>query len=166
MATIRLRVFKNGDDTFLVWRINKPIPDCRGFALYRKRNGKEETLPSYAGFENEGWKPGELRPSTVWPVQKFMWTDYTVRSGDRVSYRVVPMVRPGKNSLKPLEGFASDWSKPVTLDAQVTKNISCYFNRGIVASQWVQRMLGASLSVKQRAAKLDTVIDDLKNSKP
>jgi phosphatidylserine/phosphatidylglycerophosphate/cardiolipin synthase-like enzyme len=163
MAKIELRVCKNGDDTFLVWRIEKPIPGCRGFAVYRRRNGKEEILPSYAGFANEDWKRGDLKPSTVWPVQKFMWTDYTVMTGDEVSYRVVPMAGPDRNHLQPVEDQASDWSSPAKLDPWVTQQIGCYFNRGIVATQWVQRMLGASLSVRQRAAKLDQVVEDLKN---
>lgn len=166
MMKIKLRVCKNGDDSFLVWQINQRIDRCRGFAVYRRRNGKEELLPSYAGFEDESWERGELRPSTEWPIQKLMWTDYTVRSGDKVSYRVVPVVGPDKDHLRPAENLASNWSPPGQLDPWVSKQFACYFNRGIVATQWVQKLLGTSHSERQRAAKLDGVILDLKNPQP
>jgi hypothetical protein len=94
MAKVTLRVYRNGDDVFLAWRTAEFIPKCRGFALFRRRNGHEEPMPSYAGFENERWKPGDSKPTTTWPIQKFSWTDYTIKRGDSVQYRVVPMVRP------------------------------------------------------------------------
>jgi hypothetical protein len=81
MNRIELRVCKNGDDIFLVWRIQKPIKDCRGFAVYGRRNGTEELLPSHAGFENEKWKRGEHQPSTLAPERPFWcsipWSGFT-----------------------------------------------------------------------------------------
>jgi phosphatidylserine/phosphatidylglycerophosphate/cardiolipin synthase-like enzyme len=165
MAKVTLRVYRNGDDVFLAWRTAELIPKCRGFALFRRRNGREETMPSYAGFENESWKPGDSRPTTTWPIQKFSWTDYTIKRGDSVQYRVVPMVRQS-DGVKRLDqdlARASDWSPKVTLDPEVSESVSCFFNRGIVATQWVQRLLGADKSIKQRAAKLDEVIADMKH---
>jgi len=179
METIDLRVLRNGDDTFLIWQIKEAIPRCRGFELIRKLNGKEEVMPSHAGFEHTNWERGTQQPSTVWPVQKFMWTDYTVRSGDTVSYRVVAMTGPDKDHLKPDPQNASTWSDTISMDPSITRHVSCYFNRGVVASQWVQKMLGArnigakekskgddvSTSAKARARLLDKVIIDLKEPK-
>lgn len=36
--------------------------------------------------------PGSHKPSTVWPIQRFLWSDYEAYAGDKVQYRVVPMV--------------------------------------------------------------------------
>jgi phosphatidylserine/phosphatidylglycerophosphate/cardiolipin synthase-like enzyme len=162
--TITLKVFQNGDDVFLAWRSSKFIDECRGFAVELNRNGKSEYVESYAGFEDEIWKRGDKKPSTKWPIQKFSWTHYTARPGDRVSYRVVPMVGPRTN-LDPVVGEASAWSKPMRVDAQVSPGFSVYFNRGIVASQWVQQLLGADKSVRARAKRLDEVILDLDKPK-
>jgi phosphatidylserine/phosphatidylglycerophosphate/cardiolipin synthase-like enzyme len=162
---IRLKVYRNGDDTFLVWQTDRLIEGCRGFAIYRKLNGgKADPMPSYAGFENQPWKRGTHKPSTVWPIQKFFWTDYTVRTGDSVSYRVVPMVGPSQK-LRPDEGNATSFTPAVKLDAQVSKRFSCYFNRGVVATQWVQQMLGGNQTTQARARKLDKVVEDYKKNR-
>lgn len=157
---VELRVLHNGDDVLLVWRPPAPVADCRGFAVRRKRNGVEELASSYAGFENETWEKGEFRPTTVWPVQKYMWVDYKPVAGDTLSYRVIPVVRGADGKLATLDAQASKWSDEVKLDPQVSDKVACYFNRGIVATQWVQRMLGASDKVRARATKLDKVIED------
>lgn len=158
---VTLRVYQNGDDVFLTWRIPERIPDCRGFAIIRERNGRPpKPLPSFAGFETETWERGDSRPSTEWPIQKFWWTDYTTRAGDSVRYRVVPMVRNG-DKLEERESLGSRWSARLAIDHRITRHVACYFNRGIVASQFVQRLLGEELTVGQRRSKLDTVINDL-----
>ena len=158
---VTLRVYQNGDDVFLTWRIAERIPHCRGFAIFRERNARPaEPLPSFAGFETQAWERGESRPSTEWPIQKFWWTDYTVRSGDTVRYRIVPMVRSGEE-LQQRKSAASRWSPRLAIDHRVTRHVACYFNRGIVASQFVQRLLGEELTLGQRRSKLDTVINDL-----
>lgn len=83
----------NCDDTYVVWRYSKAILDCRGFALYRKpEGGEEEPVHTFIPFAGEEHKPGEHRPSSEWPIQKFAWADVLARSGETVSYRVVPMV--------------------------------------------------------------------------
>lgn len=165
MATT-LRVHQNGDDVFLTWRSKQPIPGCLGFAILRKLNGADpEPLPSFAGFEDQDWEAGDREPSTVWPIQKYWWTDYTAMEGDTVSYRAVPMVIDGDGDLVQLLGDASGWSTPLTLKHQVSAGMSVFFNRGIVASQWVQRLLGEQLTVGQRRARLDKVITDLQQPK-
>ena len=79
MAT-KLRVYINEDDALLFWRISKPIPQCRGFAIQRriKRKGKKKTdedfLLNRTGFENEkpektNGTPVMFKPSTEWPFQ-------------------------------------------------------------------------------------------------
>lgn len=131
----------NCDDTYVVWRYPKPISDCRGFALYRKPNGgDEEPVHTFIPFAGEEHKPGEHRPSTEWPIQKFAWADVLARSGETVSYRVVPMV--GKaGALKEVADQASPWSNPVAVTADGGDGFYAYFNRGVLATQSVARRL-------------------------
>lgn len=137
-----LSTYHNGDDVFIAWRPTGSIEACRGFALFRRRNGNEEVVKTWVGFAKQKHKTGERRDSTEWPIQRFQWTDYMANPGDRLQYRVVPMVGPNKDTLHRDEPNASDWSEEITLNHEVSPGIEAYFNRGIVASQWVSRRLG------------------------
>ena len=156
---VELVVRPGVDSAFLAWR-GPFIENCRGFALARRirrvagstRSPQtykdaeadgfaEEWVSSWVGFANgPETKPGERQPTTVWPIQKYLWSDFMVNPGDRVAYRVVPMVGTAK-SLKPLDSAASGWTSVVTIGAETPGQISCFFNRGIVASQWLARLL-------------------------
>jgi hypothetical protein len=109
------------------------------------------------GFEDDTYTDGERRASTNWPIQKYQWTDYMANPGDRLQYRVLPMVGPNKRNLVPDHDQASEWTKEVTLSHEVTPKIEAYFNRGIVASQWVSRRLDIS-DRDLKSAKLEQVI--------
>jgi len=139
---IKTNVYHNGDDVFIAWKPEGFITDCRGFALLRRRNGVEETVSTWVGFEDDVTTKGERRASTNWPIQKYQWTDYLAEPGDKLQYRVVPMVGPDKKNLRSDTATAGEWTKAITLSAEVTPNIEVYFNRGIVAAQWVSRRLG------------------------
>src|SRR5881296_2390280 len=155
---MKVSVYHNGDDVFVAWKPKGFIPGCRGFALLRRRNGLEETVSTWVGFEGQPHKEGERRASTNWPIQKYQWTDYMANPGDKVQYRVVPMVGPDKDNLHPDDGHASDWTKVITLTHEVTPKVEAYFNRGIVAAQWVSRRLGITGDNLQ-TKKLETVIE-------
>ena len=141
---MKVRVHHNGDDVFVAWKPEGFIPGCRGFALLRRRNGVEEVVSTWVGFEDDKAKDGERRASTNWPIQKYQWTDYMANPGDRLAYRVLAMVGPDKANLKPDPGAASEWTPEVTLSHAMTGGIEVVFNRGIVASQWVSRRLGTT----------------------
>jgi phosphatidylserine/phosphatidylglycerophosphate/cardiolipin synthase-like enzyme len=156
---IELVVRPSVDSAFLAWRAPF-IENCRGFALARRirraansaRSPQTYKDPGADGFAEEwvsSWvgfaggpetKPGERQPTTAWPIQKYLWSDFMVNPGDQVAYRVVPMVGTAK-SLRPLDSAASGWTAVVTIGAETPGQISCFFNRGIVASQWLARLL-------------------------
>src|SRR4051812_46182332 len=115
---MKVRVYHNGDDVFVAWKPDGVIADCRGFALLRRRNGVEEVVKTWVGFVGDKHKEGERRSSTDWPIQKYQWTDYMVNPGDKVEYRVVPMVGPDKKTLKSDTANASDWTEEITLSAE------------------------------------------------
>ena len=77
----------NCDDVVIFWRIDKPLPDCWGFAIEReaKQDGcgvLRTTLDNRIGFKADNAKSGDRRPSTEWPFQDFRgpitrWTPAT-----------------------------------------------------------------------------------------
>ena len=141
---MKVRVYHNGDDVFIAWKPDGIIPECRGFGLLRRRNEVEEVVSTWVGFEGQQAADGERRASTNWPIQKYQWTDYMAQPGDEVAYRVLPMVGPDKDNLRPDPATASEWTEPVTLSHMVSPGVEVLFNRGIVASQWVSRRLGVT----------------------
>ncbi len=141
---MKVRVYHNGDDVFIAWKPDGFIDDCRGFGLLRRRNGVEEVVSTWVGFEGQAHEEGERRASTNWPIQKYQWTDYMAKPGDTVQYRVVPMVGPDRDNLRADPAASSEWTKKITLDHEFDPKIEAYFNRGIVAAQWVSRRLGVT----------------------
>lgn len=154
---MKVRIHHNGDDVFVAWKPDGFIAGCRGFALLRRRNGVEEVVSTWVGFEDDKWVDGERRASTNWPIQKYQWTDYMAKPGDRLAYRVLAMVGPDKANLTPDQASASDWTPEITLTHTMSAGIEVVFNRGIVAAQWVSRRLGTT-DHKLQNAKLEEVI--------
>jgi phosphatidylserine/phosphatidylglycerophosphate/cardiolipin synthase-like enzyme len=158
----KLKVYANEDDALLFWSISRPIEECRGFAIARRKKdakGKktEDFLPNRMGFENEkinaSAEEGEaavVKPSTEWPFQRFSWTDHDANTGDTVSYRVIPVVRNSGRKLELLESHASDWSPAKTLGAIAEGPFRSFFNRGFVMSQFMAHYLKErGLNLKQ-----------------
>lgn len=145
--SLNVKVYDNGDHTCLVWlpADGKPIPDCRGFTIRRVEQGQPDTyLHGFVGFSDDD----KLDPKAPWkhPLQRFMWWDYGVKPGQTVQYSVVP-VTGDKDHLQLDQHDASQLTPPMTITGQATPNISAYFNKGIVAAQWVSREL-ATLGAK------------------
>ena len=154
---IELIVRPGVDSAFLAWRAPF-IADCRGFALTRRvkraansapspiKTGAEdgfaiELVSSWVGFANGPHVDlGTRKPTTEWPIQKYVWSDFMVNPGDQVAYRVTPMLGPA-GALTEDAVNASSWSEVVEIGAETAGRISCYFNRGIVASQWLSQLL-------------------------
>ena len=139
--SLNVKVYDNGDHTALVWlpTDGKPIPQCRGFTIRRLKGGTENFLHGFVGFSDND----KLDPAATWkhPLQRFMWWDYGLSPGDAVQYSVVPVVGPDKDHLTLSTADASALTPPMTISGQATPNISAYFNKGIVAAQWVTRAL-------------------------
>ena len=154
---IELVVRPSVDSAFLAWRVPF-IANCRGFALTRRVKraagsapspatiGEEdgfavELVSSWVGFANgPPVSTGARKSTTEWPIQKYVWSDFMVNPGDQVAYRVTPMLG-GAGALTEDEANASAWSEVAEIGAETSGQVSCYFNRGIVASQWLARLL-------------------------
>ena len=139
MTAISVRVLSNCNDVYLVWQPNGSIPDCLGFAIYRKRNdAPPEVLKNRVGFGPIPQQDYQPQPSTVWPFQRITWTDHGGAIGDTLSYMIVAMTGTA-GALS--EGVSSEWTTAVKLTASCGDGISAYFNRGIVLSQFVARLM-------------------------
>jgi hypothetical protein len=139
--SIDVKVYDNGDHTCLAWlpADDQPIPTCRGFAIRRLQNGKESYLHGFVGFSDAD----KLDPAAPWkfPLQRYMWWDYGVSPGDVVQYSVVPVCGPDKDHLELSLADASALTQEMTVSGQATQHVSAFFNKGIVAAQWVSRAL-------------------------
>ena len=156
---ISLIVHPGVDSALIAWRSDF-IDQCRGFALRRKIKRAagspqspntvsdvdadgfhEEIVASWVGFaDGPAVEEGTRKPTTEWPIQKYLWSDFAVNPGDVVAYRVSAMVGP-ETALQESADHASDWSDAMQIGAETSGHVSCYFNRGIVASQWLARAL-------------------------
>ncbi|MBV9115870.1 MAG: hypothetical protein JOY63_00740 [Acetobacteraceae bacterium] len=147
------------DSALIAWRAPF-IEGCRGFALTRRikrapdsarspnttsepdpQGFVEESVASWVGFaDGPQVAPGTRKPTTEWPIQKYLWSDFMVNPGDQVAYRVTPMIGSA-GALQQADGQASGWTETVSIGAETDGRASCFFNRGIVASQWLARLL-------------------------
>ena len=162
--SIDLKVYDNGDHTCLVWLPSslKRIADCRGFSIRRLLNGKEEYLHGFVGFSDDD----KLDPAAPWkfPLQRYMWQDYGVAPEDVVQYSVVPVIGPDKKHLKLSAADASPLTDKMTISGQTTPNTEAYFNKGIVAAQWVSRALRGLGKNAKLADQIKTPGNALRNA--
>jgi phosphatidylserine/phosphatidylglycerophosphate/cardiolipin synthase-like enzyme len=143
-VSIKVAVYTNSDDAFVAWAPSDFIPGCRGFLLERARKAgattKVEPVENRVGFSKDKPKSGDHRTSSEWPFQRFNWTDHAVDVGNEVRYRVTAMIDTGSG--RPYKkGAASSWTAWAKLSSDAGGGFSCFFNRGIVLSQFVARYL-------------------------
>ncbi|MGA7805056.1 phospholipase D-like domain-containing protein [Bradyrhizobium sp.] len=162
--SIIVKVYDNGDHTCLAWlpSDHQPIAGCRGFTIRRVvQGGAEAYLHGFTGFSDDD----KLDPNAPWkhPVQRFMWWDYGVKPGQVVQYSVVP-VTGDRSNLQLATELASPLTAPMTITGQASPNISAYFNKGIVAAQWVSRVLDSLGTPPPKIADLIAATQAPKNA--
>jgi len=152
---ITVKAYANCDHAYVVWKTKAVIHSCLGFALYRQVKGEtEQTVETFVGpATGPKVADGTSRPSTIWPIQKFMWADYLAPSGTAIRYRVEPMCGDDFANMRPLRN-ASASSNQVSLSTLDSAPVRPYFNRGIVSTQWVARALQA-----QKGKSLKALVD-------
>ncbi len=161
---IQIEVFTNSDDAFVAWRSPEPIADCIGFELRRKRNGKDEIVRNRVSFSSGGPDPTSPESSVKSPLRRYTWTDPEDNSGDKVSYQVVPVIQKGGADSKVEEGPASPFSNQVELTGDVSDSFDCYFNRGLVISQFMSRFFKGEFSRKATDAFKKSINDATENN--
>jgi len=136
---IQIETFVNSDDVFIAWRSPKLIPDCIGFELRRKLNGKLDIMQNRVSFSSGEPDPNKPETSETSPIRRYAWTDHQPNKGDKVSYQVVPVIQTGNAAPQADENQASPFSDEVELTGQVSQSFECYFNRGLVISQFMSK---------------------------
>ena len=134
----------NNDTVFLSWIYDEKISGCLGFAIYRKdAAGRRTALPAWVGFKGGSNPDWQHKDTTVWPVQKFSWRDFSAIRGETYSYDIVPMIgTPDK--LRP-DGAKAITAGPVTLTPK-RGSFSAYFTNGILATQALTHVIPAGKS--------------------
>jgi phosphatidylserine/phosphatidylglycerophosphate/cardiolipin synthase-like enzyme len=127
-----------------------------GFAISRKRQGQPEKLNSpLEAMDTNGFKflngmlpfpgqahnPGDPIPTSKSPIQKFRWSDYTVRPETTYSYRVRPVYGEPEH-LDPHDPVeitvtTGTWDMATMLNTQDQHHV--LFNRAAGASQAFSR---------------------------
>lgn len=159
--TVKTNLLVNCDDALLFWSVAAPISGCLGFAIERERKladgtVKAEVLDNRMGFKADKPKLGEHQPSTRWPFQRLWWTDHEVNLGDKVRYRVTPVVKDG-NKLTSLVSERSAWTPWATLAGGKQDGYAAFFNRGLVISQFMARYLERLRVAKGLATRKDAL---------
>ncbi len=137
------RAYANGDDVFLAWAFPR-IENCWGFAIQRTNVGQvgahdQTMIHNRVGFGGDDAKPGEHRPSTDWPFQRYTWTDHDVDEGQTVSYTIIPVVKTDTGLTHQIADGVT--AGPVLVSADAGDKIRAYFNRGVLLSQFIARRL-------------------------
>jgi len=146
--SLKIEAFTNSGDAFIAWRSPKPITDCIGFELRRRRNGKLEVVRNRVSFSSGEPDPTSPESSAKSPLRRYAWTDHEVNIGDKVAYQVVPVIQPYGGAPLVDEAQASSFSAEVELSGKVDEVFECYFNRGFVISQFMSRELKGDFSAK------------------
>jgi phosphatidylserine/phosphatidylglycerophosphate/cardiolipin synthase-like enzyme len=150
--SLNIETFVNSDDVFIAWRSSKRIDDCVGFELRRKRNGKQDVLRNRISFSGGEPDPTTPESSETSPFRRYTWTDHEANTGDKVAYQVVPVIQPDGGEAAVDEPQASPFSAEVELSGEVDETFECYFNRGLVISQFMSRQLKGDFSAKSLKA--------------
>jgi hypothetical protein len=159
---LQVKVFANDDDVIITIKPTVVIIGCRGFAIIkevssRNKPAHEETLETSVGFEANDAALGRQK-STIWPVQRLIWTDYNATIGQTIKYKVIPMVGSADNLQQDLAN-ASDWSNTVVVGSSNNEPFRPFFNRGVVASQWLAKKLAGD-NMKSKLAGIIGKKDD------
>jgi phosphatidylserine/phosphatidylglycerophosphate/cardiolipin synthase-like enzyme len=139
---LKVTAAANGDDVVVAWWADEKLAGGLGLALERQATGGDpEFLSTELPFEGQPRPaPGTHKPSSVWPIQRFLWTDHLAPGDVEVRYRVTPVVGDPDTPELATSG-ASPWTAWVRCATGTTPGYFLYPNRGVVAAPWVERIL-------------------------
>ena len=160
--------FANNDVITIAWSFGQKPAGCMGFAIYRIDNkGAETVLPSHAVFKGYPIQRGQT--TAEFPLQKFYWKDPYARlvaekTGNRTfRYKVVPLEgEPG--NLEPMKNLPFLTTNEVTISAEISADLSVYFNRGLISTQRVAAAFKGKPSKKPLLKRVADPKDPLRAS--
>lgn len=167
MGITKARAFANGAVALICWDVDGKVDGCLGFEItrhYKDAAQPDRILASWVPFQNQSnpdWLPLD---TSVWPAQRLMWRDLTLRQkreeaalnplGTTVYYSVRPVgAATGKGPAVPPPAQKSYQGDPLPLEYlgdPVTTNqvslttkqgdyVQCAFTNGILSTQFLVR---------------------------
>lgn len=152
------KAYSNNDIAVVAWNPGKKLEGCMGFCVERidMVHGSRTVLPSWVGFAGDPDSKPKVNPDGTskrvrkttdeWPIQKFVWRDFTAQAGGRYQYKITQMVRDDSGKL--VEGEWTATSNEVELTPVVSPHVACYFNRGILSTQAITEKVPLSKDKK------------------
>ncbi len=168
MTNIKLVASARSNDSVTIiawnWAHGVKIPGCLGMAITRiDETGAREVITSkmpFDGSDNTTWKD---EPSTVWPIQRKEWMDFTGKLGKTYTYEIQAMGgAPG--NLVPMAGVVAV-TNAVTLSTKVDETFVVAFTRGVLSTQWMSRFIGKGADGKPNFQKIIDALEDYDNPK-
>jgi hypothetical protein len=147
--SIAVRAYANADDALIAWRPKPWSDEWVGFALWKRdlKSGAETPINNrIPPKEGAGPVPDDGISSLLSPIRRCIWFDHSINAGDRMQYRVVPVVAAGGN-FQAVDAEASDWGDPIEASAESGAGLAGIFNRGIIMSQVVSRFAQGEVTV-------------------
>lgn len=147
----------NNDMVYLHWTFIEKIPGCLGFSVIRHddRKGSATPLPAMVGFKGDAPAGNTFKNTDIWPIQKYSWKDLFAERGGTYWYEIVPMIgKPGKLKRDQARAMRTN---SVTLDPD-RGTCSVYFNRGIISTQALARLLPKTKNGAPNSAALKDAI--------
>ncbi len=142
-VAIDIAAHNNDSVSIIGWTLpgGKKLANCLGFSLTRiDSKGNREIIPTFLppkGGDNKDWKS---QPSTMWPIQRTWWIDFTGKSGETYTYEVEGLTG-SFGALTPMAGTKAT-SNAVTLTTKVDATFDVAFTRGVLSTQWLAHMIG------------------------
>ena len=164
--TIKLVAAAHNNDTVTLigwdWNRGVKIDTCLGFSLTRiNAKGDREIITTKLPFDGQDNKDWKSQPSTVWPIQRKWWIDFTGQPGETYTYEIQALEGTFDN-LKPMNGLVIT-TNPVTLTTKVDATFEVAFTRGILSTQWLAHMIGIGADGQPDFQKLIDALEDYNN---
>lgn len=144
------------------WARGVKIPGCLGMSITRvDESGNREVITTkmpFEGSDNPNWIN---EPSTVWPIQRKAFMDFTAKLGKTYTYEVQAMAgTPG--NLVPMVGIKAVTNQ-VLMTTKVDDTFTVAFTRGILSTQWMARLIGVNANGEPNFQKIIDALKDYKN---
>lgn len=190
---VAAKAWCNNQVAYLAWRSDGVINDCLGFSITRIHDdGMRRVLPTWVAFTGQSNPDWREQDTNVWPVQKYMWRDLTLRrsrdslkirdAGFTVQYEITPVGRHSPDlPLAPLAPHPNAYvGSPIPLafiGPSILTNkievglergqISVAFNNGILSTQNLRKQLdtpkGTAPSASELRRRIETIDDPTRN---
>lgn len=141
--TVEIRTHSSSEGVLIVWRTERPIRDCLGFALYRETLADggitRHVMKNRITFRiGGGHETTDLLSTTTAPIQNFRWM---APGKGEARYRVAPVLGVPDNLAEPREQQAgSAWTSWVSPLTGGNPGCRAFFSAPLRSVTWLRRI--------------------------